>query len=344
MITNKLNFLTSNNFARKSNVVFSEVISVNEYELLDKKNLQIISKQQNQVSYILKNIQLKENDVIFCNTDFVSFLFEILKNIKLKNIKLVTHWSDLPITEDLFNKKPQCISEWYSPHIDYDHENLFSIPLGLSGDYSPKNLLIKDFLDFYKNPKRVKKNLLYLNFQKNTNLNSRDKLLNEYSKKEWVTHDEPTLSLNDYISQLSLSNFVLCPFGNGFDTHRVWETLYAGSYPVVLNHTSFMCTEDLPVLKVNSFEVLSQDLLIKTYNKFLKDTYKLEKLDIDFWFKIINNNLIESEKTVQIKLSNLKLRKLIIKNFISKKSKRIVKKITFRFRQVLKLLSGLYFK
>lgn len=339
MISEKKNFLTPYNFARRSNIVFSEVISKEEFELLDSINFQIIEKQENRVSYILKSFQLKENDVIFCNTDFVLPLFQLLKNVTLVNIKLITHWSDNPITEDLFKKKPNCISEWYSPHVAYRHNKLISIPLGLSGNYSPKNLLVKDFLNFKSKAFNLnKQNLIYLNFQKNTNLSSRENLLDQFSNKEWVTYNEPNLELNDYLKQLSNSCFVLCPFGNGYDTHRVWETLYAGSYPVVLNHTSFMCTEDLPVLKVNSFEVLSQDLLTKTYNKFLKDTYKLEKLDIDFWFKIINNNLIESEKNVQIKLSNLKLRKLIINNFISKKSKRIVKKITFRFRQVLKLL------
>jgi hypothetical protein len=33
--------------------------------------------------------------------------------------------------------------------------------------------------------------------------------------------------------------YVICPRGNGIDTHRVWEALYLGVVPVV-HHTSLM--------------------------------------------------------------------------------------------------------
>ena len=29
--------------------------------------------------------------------------------------------------------------------------------------------------------------------------------------------------------------YVICPIGNGIDTHRFWETIYLGRIPVVLN-------------------------------------------------------------------------------------------------------------
>ena len=32
--------------------------------------------------------------------------------------------------------------------------------------------------------------------------------------------------------------FIISPPGNGIDTHRVWETIYAGSYPVVEKNLS----------------------------------------------------------------------------------------------------------
>ena len=76
--------------------------------------------------------------------------FKLNKVDNLNNLKLITQWSDRPITKKLFNQKPKCISNWYASHVDYNHDNLHPIPLGLSGDYSPKNLLKKHFVDFYK--------------------------------------------------------------------------------------------------------------------------------------------------------------------------------------------------
>ena len=39
--------------------------------------------------------------------------------------------------------------------------------------------------------------------------------------------------IEEYERDLLTSNFVLCPEGNGIDTHRVWEALYSGSIPIV---------------------------------------------------------------------------------------------------------------
>jgi hypothetical protein len=48
----KQNFITSNNFARLSDVVFTEVISHQEYSFLQKDKIQILSEDANQIIYI----------------------------------------------------------------------------------------------------------------------------------------------------------------------------------------------------------------------------------------------------------------------------------------------------
>ena len=50
--------------------------------------------------------------------------------------------------------------------------------------------------------------------------------------------------------------FVLCPWGNGFDTHRIWETLYSGSIPVIKKHKTFEYLEGLPALFIDNYEDL----------------------------------------------------------------------------------------
>ena len=336
----KQNFITSNNFARLSDVVFTEVISKQEYSFLQKDKIQILSEDANQIKYITKEFQLKENDLIFCSTDFVLFLFQFLRNTKnLHNLKLITHWSDTPINKDLYLQKPDCISEWYSPHVNFDAKDLISIPLGLSGDYSPKNLLIRNFQSAKKIQSKNKKYLLYVNFQKNTNLDIRSQVFRTFSKLSWVKYDEPNLSLDEYLNRLQNSKFVLCPFGNGYDTHRVWEALYAGSYPVVINHKSFECTDTLPVLKVDSFDEITEELLEETYENYKKMNFDENALSSKFWVESMKRTNYKNKKTIHISISNYRILFLKFKFFTKQKIKRYKKIYIFRARQLIKLFS-----
>ena len=175
-------FISSNSFARISDVVFSEVISKNEFKDIKPPGSFVIDKPYSEIDYLNTKFDLKENYVIFCNTEYLETLFTKLNKVdNLNNLKLITQWSDRPITKKLFNQKPKCISNWYASHVDYNHNNLHPIPLGLSGDYSPKNLLKKHFVDFYKlKTQPNKENLLYVNFQQNTNNKIREKLLDNF--------------------------------------------------------------------------------------------------------------------------------------------------------------------
>jgi len=331
-----LDFLSSNNFARKSDVVFSEVISIKEFEKLNFKNLKIIYKKENEVCYINTRLLIKENDIIFSNTDFVKYLFKKLNNNKnLKNLKLITHWSDTSIDENAFSSKPNSITHWYGVHINYEHNSLNPIPLGLSGEYSNKNLTPKYFQKYeYQNIN--KNNLLYLNFQKNTNDAARSKIIEIFKDLEWVKIDQPNLKLDEYLKEIKNSYFVLCPFGNGIDTHRLWETLYLGSIPIIKKHISYKTTEDLPVLCVDSFEEITEDYLYEALEKIKKGKFNYDKLSTTFWMNIISSPKIESKENQYIKLSFIYFYKIKISYNILKFKNRLIKKLIFRKNQIQK--------
>ena len=175
--------LTSYNFARNSDVVFSETVTHQEFDKLNKNNdLEIIFQNSYLVFYVQKKFELSENNIIFTNTYFIDNLFEILKEVEhFKNIKLITHQTDIPITEKVFKTKPDCISEWYSINVDFDHKNLIPIPLGLANYYSPKNAFKENFQKFNinKNPELK----LYMNYKINTNVHYMPIHLQPYFKK-----------------------------------------------------------------------------------------------------------------------------------------------------------------
>ena len=71
------------------------------------------------------------------------------------------------------------------------------------------------------------------------------------------------LDINEYIELVNEYLFVFCAEGNGYDTHRLWETLYLNSFPIVLNTRWSKSLKDfnLPILFVDSLEELTKEKL-----------------------------------------------------------------------------------
>lgn len=290
--------ITSYNFARNSDSVFSEIITKDKFDLLDNKNkLFKIIETENQILYINSEFKVTENDVIFCNTYFVKDLFSKLKNINnLKNLKLITSQTDHSITNELFKLKPNCISQWYSINVNFSSPDLIPIPLGLSNE-NEKNLNIKHFSKLKENKNKIDK--IYVNFQSNTNYLKRSKQLKRFKNKSFVHVDEPNLKLDDYAEQLNLYKFILCPEGNGIDTHRVWESLYAGSVPIVQKHISMSTLENLNAIEVDDFSSIDVNLI----DNYSPKKEIIKKLTIDFWIKIIRESKLPSSEFIEIKLT-----------------------------------------
>lgn len=66
-----------------------------------------------------------------------------------------------------------------------------------------------------------------------------------------------------YFKLVRSYQFIFCCEGNGFDSHRIWETLYLGSFPVVLRTPWSSKFEHLgmPILFVDDLSEASQQLL-----------------------------------------------------------------------------------
>ena len=61
-------------------------------------------------------------------------------------------------------------------------------------------------------------------------------LVSEKQSKHSTTIERENKDLVGYLDSLIRYKYVLCPEGNGIDTHRFWETIYAGSIPVSKKH------------------------------------------------------------------------------------------------------------
>ena len=82
----------------------------------------------------------------------------------MKNLKLITHQSDKPLTNKIIKMRPSCISQWYSLNLDEKNLSVESIPFGLSNKMSKKNLTFVK--EIPKNLKIDNKNLKFSKFIK----------------------------------------------------------------------------------------------------------------------------------------------------------------------------------
>ena len=332
--------LSSYNFARNCDFVYAENISTQEYKNFKDSKNRVYFQSESMTTYKQTSFTLNENDIIFCNTDFLPNLFSDLKKItKLNNLILLTNQTDTMITKKIYDKKPKCISRWYSINVDYKNESLVPMPYGLSNDYSPKNLKHSDYRNIHKKNKE-KDISMYINFRI-TNYKERELLYKEFEKYSWVNIDSPDIEVSEYVNNLNFNNFVLSPWGNGVDTHRVWETLYSGSIPITKYHKTFSNLEDLPILFVNDYKEITYELLEEFTSSIEEDAFSNEKLTVLYWINKIKENKNEIIITEEVEENNILTFCHDAYRKINMKYRSILKKIVFHLRKVKKIKSYL---
>jgi hypothetical protein len=123
-------------------------------------------------------------------------------------------------THSTFNKIPDNVI-WFCTGLNIKEPNALPIPFGLDEESY-------DLIQKYKD--RPKSDKIFVCFENNTN--ERLQLKRHYSKnKEFVVFDK--LSKEDYIRELCSFKMTLCPTGNGLDSYRILESLYAGCSPII---------------------------------------------------------------------------------------------------------------
>jgi hypothetical protein len=247
----------------------------------------------------------RANDIEYFKTDllkynnehFIHFRNKIYKNPKNTDIyPVVVGHSDYCIDETIYSN--YSFKKWFCINKNVKKDNVYSIPLGITNDcddthihriYGNTNV----FFDILKTPKNFK-NLVYMNFSVHTNPDKRIPLYNSLFDKKFVSvgNIENTMEgRKNFLTDIYNHKFVLCPVGNGLDTHRIWETLYMKSIPIVLKDIYIEEHTDLPILMLNSWEEINEEFLNKKYEEFMSGDWNMDKLKVKYWFKFINLNL-----------------------------------------------------
>tara|TARA_R100000278_G_C5472318_1_gene164922 strand:+ start:356 stop:1183 length:828 start_codon:yes stop_codon:yes gene_type:complete len=230
---------------------------------------------------------IKGKNKIFIYTHFIDdFLDKFFDHLD-DNTIIITHNSDNHITSKYkkFLDSPK-IKKWYCQNRDFKHKKLHTIPIGIANsqwDHGNQKLI-----KTVRNENRSKDILVYKQFNIGTCRSAReecDRITTANGIKMF-----PYKSHYDYWASVARSAFIISPRGNGIDCHRIWESLYLKTVPVLIDHECFSEFDHLPILKVpeKDWNNITIEYLREQYPIY-KDKFNntINELDINWWYNRI---------------------------------------------------------
>tara|TARA_B100001057_G_scaffold497983_1_gene603665 strand:+ start:8479 stop:9495 length:1017 start_codon:yes stop_codon:yes gene_type:complete len=335
-VRSNIEIINTSKYVSLADFVFSAVVSEKDYIEKFKSESSIIQKNEFESSvfiwFVKNNLKIKNNDIIFCHVELLNSLFSILNSSNLENLTLISAQSDISINRRFFSKKPKCITRWFSTNVNFKNENLHPIPLGINNDFISIYPVEYDFQKFIFKQNNEKANSIYSNFNINTRFLHRHFAMKYSKKNKKVIFDINKENKEKFINNLNEHKFILSPWGNGIDTHRIWEALYSNSIPITKDHTVFSSFKTLPIIFVKNYKQISTDI-----DK--NDSLSLELADFKYWKSMILNSRNKNQTSNQNEY--IKDIKELNFSFIKKRNKLIK---FLRIKKQIKYISYRVFK
>lgn len=260
--------------------------------------------------------------VIFCKTDYLDAELKKIKKLK-HQVVLVSGNGDVGIDARFVSNLPDNVLMWYCQNNLFYHDRLRAIPIGLENTVECKRrghgmawphavekleLLTKAYNN---RNKRSPSKLLYANFNIQTN-KQRIPIMNICKQSSFITWDEPKLSYSEFITRVIDHEAVICPAGNGVDTHRLYEILYCGVIPVTIKTGDYalytQLYNNLPIVVLNHInELQNEDKLKELIAAAKQKQANIQLLDCAYWLQKITdaaNNIVMPTPGLLNKLLN----------------------------------------
>jgi hypothetical protein len=210
------------------------------------------------------------------------------------NQVMLSGHSDYGVTQDMvdhFNPRV-----WFAVNKSCRDERVQALPLGITNNTqeSPLHPIygnVECMVQIMQEDVPKAPALLYLNFSIDTYPEERAYVWDLLSDKPWAavgTH-EPTLEgRTRYLRDIKAHTFVACPRGNGVDTHRLWETLYMGSIPVVKREVGYRDFEGLyPICFVDEWDQVTESFLQQEEKRIRAKQWDRTYLTIGYWATVV---------------------------------------------------------
>jgi hypothetical protein len=177
-------------------------------------------------------------------------------------------------------------------------EKLSLLPIGIANSMWPHGDLVSFYTVMAETYKFKKTRSIYVNINPNTytyRRNILEKIL-EYGHLE-ISSGKPYI---EYLRELASNRFCLCIRGNGVDTHRLWESLYLGVIPVIVNNKTTNMDHHVKYLRDGGFphyEIKNDDL-----------DYVFKKYTSSYFDETLYKQIIEKSRSSIYNTEALKLR------------------------------------
>lgn len=241
--------------------------------------------------------KIKPCDTIFVRSGSISKFFSHAHRAIKNPYILVSHIDDWPMPGGyirFLNEKK--LIAWFGINASVTkHEKFFPIPIGIIQweGYNNRENLNKFFKQLQSNTNRP--NLLHMNFNVKTNPTERMHVYYLFLKKPFC-YKAQSKPFHEYMADMSTCKFVLSPFGFGKDCYRTWEALFAGCIPIVRSCALDPLYENLPVLVIKDWRVVTEEFLNKKYIEFSQKKYNFEKLYMEYWLGKIERVKVSKRK------------------------------------------------
>ena len=273
-------------------------------------------------------IELSSDKIVFCRTEDVNNFF--INCDKNKKFILISHCGDGYVTDNprdvnTMNSKhhadisliPDNCVKWFASMVEFENykeKRIVPIPIGVENNYhflqnSKRDLLLNKIS---REVNKYEDKLVFVNFKISNNYEERISAYNAIKDTDFCTltdcmftidqlnkPKEPfphidKLDYSEFINEMHKHHFVLCPVGNGLDSHRMWEALYIGCIPIVRRIPNYEPYEgNLPILFVDNWSDINKELLLKELAEIKSKTYNIDMLKFSYWENLINE---ESKK------------------------------------------------
>lgn len=282
---------------------------VSSHGILKSCDVMILSNED--FTNLINNIPSKKNPIIYFHVNIIN----ILKfNLHLINYNFIlvsgdndyTNPTDFFLDENDFSNfiNNEKIIKWYSQNCIIKHSKIEKIPIGL--DYHTISKNNNHYWGEIKTPIEQEVELI------NIHLNSKkfwERQIKCYSNFHFIDYGSKFgYSRKDVINSISSElifyeptqierkatwknqteyAFVISPHGNGMDCHRTWEALVLGCIVIVKKSPLDSLYEGLPVLIINEWSDITEELLKNTIIEFKNKNFNYEKLLLEYYVKNI---------------------------------------------------------
>lgn len=89
-------------------------------------------------------------------------------------------------------------------------------------------------------------------------------------------------NVHKYLLNMRKSKYCISPHGDMADCYRHWEAMYMGCIPITIKHKQLERFYDLPIMFLDSWNQLTEQLLIDSYDSIMSKSDP-NKLHIEYW-------------------------------------------------------------